>query len=252
MKYIPTIVEHEGQRYIINLGHPINISLPVKRQGGPNAFYLNQAVYETVVAGGFTGNVAAGGSCNCENIHFNPHGNGTHTECAGHVSATPMYINEVLKKSFFPAVLISVPLQTDGLGNSFISAAEVIKQFPDNGLQAEALLIRTLPNNTAKKEAMYSGNNAPYFEPEVIPHLNTMGIMHVLTDLPSLDKEDDAKLTALKDHKKSDEGFHIGRTQSQREQWLKNDQINIDNMSLQMLNIKKQMEDLKTRAQQYK
>ena len=95
---------------------------------------------------------------------------------------------------------------------------------------------------------------AKYQQKETLQNNQTTlnAMQNQYNDLQRLLVEDDAKLTALKDHKKSDEGFHIGRTQSQREQWLKNDQINIDNMSLQMLNIKKQMEDLKTRAQQYK
>ena len=64
--------------------------------------------------------------------------------------------------------------------------------------------------------------------------------------------DDDGKLTVLNDRKNRDAQFHLGRTQSQREQWLKNDQRDIDNLKLQMINIKNQMENLKMLAQKYK
>ena len=58
---------------------------------------------------------------------------------------------------------------------------------------------------------------------------------------------DDGKLTALNDRKTKDAQFHLGRTQAQREQWLANDQRDIDNLKIQMMNIKKTMLELKSK-----
>ena len=46
---------------------------------------------------------------------------------------------------------------------------------------------------------MYSGSNPTYFEPEAIELLVKAGIQHLLTDLPSVDREEDGgKLLAHK------------------------------------------------------
>ena len=43
----------------------------------------------------------------------------------------------------------------------------------------------------------WSGNSAPYFEPEALAYLRDIGIVHLLTDFPSVDpEEDDGRLTA--------------------------------------------------------
>ncbi|RYD75260.1 MAG: hypothetical protein EOP53_16775, partial [Sphingobacteriales bacterium] len=78
-KMMQTQVQYKGKKYLTNLAESIDISIPVGRNHGPEAFYLQQAGFITVEAGGFIGNVARGGSCNVENICFNAHGNGTHT-----------------------------------------------------------------------------------------------------------------------------------------------------------------------------
>ena len=50
--------------------------------------------------GDWVGDVKQGGSVNFRNISFNPHGNGTHTECVGHISKEDFSINQCLKKFF--------------------------------------------------------------------------------------------------------------------------------------------------------
>ncbi len=184
--------------YQINFEKAIDLSLPISRNENPSAFYLQKAQYQTVEAGTFIGDISRGGSCNCENIIFNPHGDGTHTECAGHVAGQNIYINDVLKKFMFPAILISLSLSEKN-GDFYIDAEQLgaelahQKTFP-----AEAIIIRTIPNNTNKKTMDYSGTNPAYFDAAGIDILNIMGIKHILTDLPSLDKEDDSQLLAHK------------------------------------------------------
>lgn len=184
-------------KFEFNLSKPIDISIPLGRSKGPNAFFLSKPVYETVEAGNFIGNVARGGSCNCENIFFNPHGDGTHTECAGHVAEESIYINDSLKQFFFLSRLITItPIIKDG---DEIITPELIEQSlrgHEEGI--EAVIVRTLPNSEDKKITNYSGENTPYFDAECMTIFNNLGIKHILTDLPSFDKEDNANLTAHK------------------------------------------------------
>ena len=43
----------------------------------------------------------------------------------------------------------------------------------------------------------WSGNSAPYFEPEALAYLRDLRVVHMLTDFPSVDpEEDDGRLAA--------------------------------------------------------
>ncbi|MGZ5242920.1 MAG: cyclase family protein [Bacteroidia bacterium] len=185
-----TQIQYANQTFTTDLEKGIDISIPVGRHHGPEAFYLQQADFTTVEAGGFVGNVARGGSCNVENICFNAHGNGTHTECAGHISKEPLFIKDVLQNSFFLARLISVEAK------DAITKADLENAFPQNMEKCQALIVRTIPNDENKKTKNYSGTNPAYFSAEAINYINELGILHLLTDLPSIDKEDDTKLLA--------------------------------------------------------
>jgi arylformamidase len=184
-------IEFDGLRFEADLSRPIDISIPVGRTESPNAFHLSAPDYKTVEAGSFVGNVSRGGSCNCEDIIFNPHGNGTHTECAGHISKEKIFINDVLKKFFFPALLLSISPE-----NGIITAEKIKNAWWEDEIKYEAVIIRTLPNTIDKRSRNYSGTNPPYFASDVMEFINTKGIKHLLTDLPSLDKEDDGLLLA--------------------------------------------------------
>ena len=61
----------------------------------------------------------------------------------------------------------------------------------------EAIVIRTLNNSTAKLSMQYSNTNPPYLHHEAAAYIVSLGIKHLLIDLPSVDKEkDDGKLLA--------------------------------------------------------
>jgi kynurenine formamidase len=61
-------------------------------------------------------------------------------------------------------------------------------QWSDN---VQALIIRTLPNNTSKLNRQYSSSNPPYIDAEAVQLIIQAGINHLLVDLPSIDKEHD-------------------------------------------------------------
>jgi kynurenine formamidase len=185
-----TIIEHKEKTYQCDLSKPIDISIPM-RSGldNPNAFGIPHPTFEPLVIGEFVGSVAKGGSVNCENLLLNAHGNGTHTECVGHISHERITINQLLKKFFFIAQVI-----TSKTNNGQVMTADII---PFIKKESEAIIIRTLPNDLDKLSKNYSGNNPGFLEPELCRQICDIGIKHLLVDLPSVDPEhDEGKLTA--------------------------------------------------------
>ena len=175
---------------------PIDISIPVKKgKETVHAFYIPDVQIEPLEVGSFVGSVERGGSCNVNNIVFNPHGNGTHTECAGHISREFISLNENLRSFFFLGRIVSIEPESDH-GDKVITASQ-LKNACTSGealyelTACEALIIRTLPNGTEKKMRDYSGTNPAYLHHEAAAWLCNNGIRHLLLDLPSVDKEDD-------------------------------------------------------------
>jgi arylformamidase len=182
----------------IDLADPLDISIPlVAGADSVNCFYAPPMTVEPVRAGNFVGSIKEGGVVNFVNIALNPHGNGTHTECYGHISAENATINQSLRQFHFLAKLISVRPEKMPNGDQIILKKQLIEIVEPN--EANAIIIRTLPNNLSKLRTNYSGKNAPYFEAEAIEFLVKCGFEHLLTDLPSVDREEDGgKLAAHK------------------------------------------------------
>ena len=183
--------------YQIDLSKPLDISIPLQATSkNPEAWYLSKPRIEPVVMDEWVASVKAGASVNFNNIFFNPHAHGTHTECVGHISKEFHSVNKALKRFFFTAELISVSPKKKGK-DTYISASEVKKLL--NGKSPEAVVIRTLPNAATKKTKKYSHTNWPYLEEAAAIFLRELGVQHLLIDLPSVDKEkDDRQLLAHK------------------------------------------------------
>jgi len=182
----------------VDLSKPIDISISLSNSDeNPIAWYIEKPVIEPVIFGDWIGKVSEGkSSTNFNNIFFNPHGHGTHTECLGHITHDFYSINQSLKHFFFMAELISVEteIQNDDL---VITKSQIEKAL--NGNSPEAIVIRTLPNNSDKVSKKYSHTNPPYLLEEAAIFIRESGIQHLLIDLPSVDKEhDEGKLLAHK------------------------------------------------------
>ena len=182
----------------VDLSKPIDISISLSNTDeNPIAWYIEKPVIEPVVFGDWIGKVSEGSSStNFNNIYFNPHGHGTHTECLGHITKEFYSINQSLKQFFFLAELISVQpeLQNDDLVLTKIQIENALK-----GTSPEAIIIRTLPNNSEKLSKKYSNTNPPYLSEDTAIFIRESGIQHLLIDLPSVDKEhDQGKLLAHK------------------------------------------------------
>ncbi|WP_035645901.1 cyclase family protein [Flavobacterium sp. ASV13] len=181
----------------IDLSKPIDISIPLTNTDeNPIAWYIEKPVIEPVVFGDWIGKVSEGkSSTNFNNIFFNPHGHGTHTECLGHITNDFYSINQSLKQFFFMAKLITV--EPEKIGDDFVITKEQISALVND--KTEALIIRTLPNQKDKKSRKYSNTNPPYLSEEAAIFIRESEIQHLLIDLPSVDKEhDEGKLLAHK------------------------------------------------------
>ncbi|MFN5711768.1 MAG: cyclase family protein [Bacteroidota bacterium] len=175
--------------YKANLLEPIDISIPLR--SGPNnihAWYVGDAEFKAVENENWIGDVNRGGAVNFRDIYFNPHGHGTHTECVGHISKEDYTINQCLKQFFFPAQVVTITPENREQ-DQVITAKQISNiQWSDN---VQALIIRTLPNNTSKLNRQYSSSNPPYIDAEAVQLIIQAGINHLLVDLPSIDKEHD-------------------------------------------------------------
>ncbi|HET8886375.1 MAG TPA: cyclase family protein [Salinimicrobium sp.] len=190
-------ITYQNEEFTIDLSKPLDISISLRGDDkNPIAWYLGAPKIEPVVDGDFIGKVGKGSSTNFNNIYFNPHAHGTHTECVGHITPEFHSIQDTLKTFFFTSKLISV--QPIKRGEDEVITLESIQE-KLKASETEALIIRTLPNHHAKRNKKYSNTNWPYLEEAAAKYIRECGIDHLLIDLPSVDKErDEGKLLAHK------------------------------------------------------
>lgn len=198
-------LQHNGQTFSVDLSQPIDISIPLSDSDkNPIAWYLDTPKIEPVRFDNWIGAVKEGSSTNFNNILFNPHAHGTHTECLGHITREFYSINQILKNFFCLAGLISITPERQGedlvITKKILSDCLTSQAMPHfDKLSATALIIRTLPNKPEKKSKNYSHTNPAYLSEEATIFLVEKGIRHLLIDLPSVDKEkDEGKLLSHK------------------------------------------------------
>lgn len=180
----------------VNLANGTDISLVLKpNEPNVNCYYASEPKSEIIRMGSFVGSVAEGGPVNYAKLCLTPHGNGTHTECYGHISKNKeATIANCLTKSHFTGLLISLSHTLSENGDSVITAEELKSVFEKNiipNLAPEALIIRTLPNLESKTQQRYSGTNPPYLDGDCGKWLSDLGISQLIIDLPSVDREED-------------------------------------------------------------
>lgn len=183
-------IELENWTVEIDLADPIDISIPLQHGlSNPNCFFAPPPEIWPVRTDSFVGLVTEGSPVNFQNLKVNPHGNGTHTECVGHISAEPRTINQCLKRFHFLGQLVSIYPQKSVNGSKVIHRDLLSSMLGPH--PAPAVIIRTLPNDDSKLSRQYSGSHPPFFAPEAIHWLVEKGVQHLLTDLPSVDPEED-------------------------------------------------------------
>jgi arylformamidase len=193
-----TTFQYNANTLRVDLSKPFDLSIPLRAGlDTVNCFWAPPVEYTPVTAGGFIGSTAQGGSVNFFNVRLNPHGNGTHTECVGHIARERYVIGDCLRRHHFFAKLLSLYPQKTESGDRVLLRTQ-LEALLQHG-ECEAIIIRTLPNDAFKLKTNYSGANPPYFHPAAIQYLVDCGIRHLLTDLPSVDREEDGG--ALAAHK---------------------------------------------------
>ena len=212
--------KHGNRALVADLADALPIAIPLDFDGPqPSHFGVRAAHAIPLEAGGFVGDVRAGGSCNCEELRLTPHCNGTHTEGVGHLTTDRVPVTASLRGGLLVAAVVSVralapaattetthpaPAADDRLitAAALEAACGVLAPFwrtgaPDERFP-EALVIRTLPNGTDKLSRAYVGENpAPYLSREAAQWLVAHGVVHLVVDVPSVDRaHDGGHLTA--------------------------------------------------------
>ncbi len=197
------------KRFVADLSQPIEIGISLDFDGEqPQAFFLPRAESTAFCAGSFVGDTRQGGSVNCFSLRITPHGNGTHTECVGHIVEERVWIHTLLRQSFFPAYLLRVPLESLAASGETYAAPhnpqdQVISsralQLAWDALgEAEhissAWVLQTCgySDTTEAMRRVYSGQAPPYLTDQAITWLLQRDPLHLLVDIPSIDREEDA------------------------------------------------------------
>lgn len=190
-------LQHQDKTIKVDFSKPIDISITTtSSKENVNAWYVNEPEIKPVKEGEWIASVKDGASVNFNNIYFNPHAHATHTESVGHITESFYSINKALKQFMFLAEVITIAPEVQG--EDMVLTKHQIKYLL-NGKKPEALIIRTMPNTKAKKSRQHSHTNWPYVTKEAAEFIKHIGVMHLLIDLPSVDKEkDDGLLIAHK------------------------------------------------------
>ena len=190
-------IKHKNEELKVDFSKPIDISMPLSNTDeNPIAWYLEKPEIKPVKTENWIGSVSQGASTNFNNICFNPHGHGTHTECLGHITHDFYSINQTLKTFFFVAELISITPET--IDGDFIITKYQLETLLQHKTP-EALLIRTMPNLELKKNKNYSNTNPAFISEDAAEFIRERKIQHLLVDMPSVDREkDEGKVTAHK------------------------------------------------------
>lgn len=173
-----------GQAATFDLSRPTDLSLPITQQDPANAFFLPDATFVPFRAGDFVGSIEEGGPVRCDVVTLAPHGNGTHTECVGHILGVGYSLLVSLTQQIVTSRLVTVPIREGKVLREDLEQAWTLSG-------EEALIIRTMPNTADKRSRRWSGNNPPYLEPSAMELIVERGVQHVLVDLPSVDPEED-------------------------------------------------------------
>jgi arylformamidase len=196
----------DGTEKDIDLAEFFDISIPLRFNGPqPNAFGVEPASSTPCEYGDLVGDPRRGGSCNFERVTLIPHCNGTHTECVGHITNERISICECLTDVFIQARLISVaPVSAEDCDESYavpfgpddrLIKRQLLEAALSNA-KCDALVVRTLPNDDAKPTRVYIDPTAPYFTTEAMEFILSIGVRHLLVDLPSIDRlADEGKLS---------------------------------------------------------
>lgn len=173
-----------------------HLALPTPRAGDvTDAYGLSPLELTPSRVGDWVGARSKGSSVNAYDAQLSIHGAGTHTECAAHISDLALSIADVAPLGLLVARLLDVP--PTRIGRDQVIASQHLQDAwsMDDATRADigrptAAIIRSRPAD-AVPHRRWSGTHPPYFEPDALRFLVSQGIEHLVTDLPSVDPEQD-------------------------------------------------------------
>ncbi len=185
-------------------GSGVSIAIPLDFNGRQvNAWGVDPASAVAMESGDLIGDTRRGGSCNFETYTLIPHCNGTHTECVGHITLERISVANCLKDTMMAAVLVTIePTSADSVHEVLTESARptdlvitatavrhAISRYDIGG--CAAVVVRTSPNDEAKMGRTHDDDSTPYFSNDCIELFRELGIMHLVCDLPSVDRMND-------------------------------------------------------------
>jgi kynurenine formamidase len=199
-----------GRRWQADLSSPVDLAIPLQFPGPQPRFFADRpALAEPMQVGTWSGAIASGASCNCGVYTLAPHCHGTHTECVGHLTADAMQVGNLTPVA--PALALLVTVRPERLGvaadvpagrcdatDLVLSRASLAAAAASwTGDPWTALVVRTLPNDPAKRQRAYEGAcPAPYITPAAMRWIVERDVESLVVDLPSLDRADDGGVLA--------------------------------------------------------
>jgi len=183
-------LEHQNKTWSADLSKPIDISIPMlASEQSVRAWYVDPLKIEPVRMGDWVGAINKGASVNFNNIFFNPHGHGTHTECYGHISKELVSVNQSLKQFAFTTELVSIDPVIKENGDAVVMLEQLQEKLGTD--LPKAIIIRTSPNGIEKLIKNYSNTNPTYLDYKAAEWLKEKGVEQLMIDTPSVDREED-------------------------------------------------------------
>jgi arylformamidase len=197
-----------GQKVRVALDRGVSLAIPVDFSGtGPRHFGAPPPASMPWVTEGFAGSVAAGASVNCSTLTLIPQCQMTHTESVAHLTRESGDAWRIVPRGLLPAVVVSVspeqarettestdpaPWGTDTLiTQRRLRAAWPMLRPSMSQFEPVAAIIRTLPNDAAKRSRDYTDLVPPYLTREAVTWLVEKRIEHLVLDIPSVDRTHD-------------------------------------------------------------
>jgi arylformamidase len=193
--------------FSIDPSKAVEISLPLDFHGPqPELYGVAPATTAPYRSGGWVGSVAEGGSCNFDTVTLTPHCNGTHTECIGHITREAVRITDVLREPLCSALLLTVPIvsasdtheryePTLEAHDKVITADNILRAWeavrPQIAAAPLALVLRQPKDARSTPWLNFQLTPAAFFSIEAIQFLAKLPLLHLLTELPSVDRAND-------------------------------------------------------------
>lgn len=180
-----------------------------------DAFGLAPLTLTPARVGAWIGSRQHGASVNAYDAHLSIHSAGTHTECAAHVSDLDLRIDRVAPLTLLPARLLHLHPTQNG-EDQIITRASLAQAWQrtssPNDPPLRAVILRTRPPEDTPHQR-WSGTHPPFFAADAMQFLAERGVEHLVTDLPSVDPEQDGGALAAHRSFFALEGGSDGRAQ---------------------------------------